>query len=203
MPSYSSEDIIVSEAHVLTAPLGTTLPDETSVEYNDFADWPAGWELLGYTTTPVSANRGYDTFFVEVQQTNARLKGRKINETLTLEFSLAQLEGSNLELAWHGTATDTAAGVGQKAWTRVVGGGDTVLPEAMFAVEGYRVDDDDVAQPVRLFLYRATAAASGATAFDKNGVSVIPTTVEAFADTSKAVGAQVYEWHIVTGGATS
>jgi len=202
MPSYNSEDIIVSEAHILTAPLGTALPDE-SVAYDDHTAWDAAWDVLGYTTTGISINYSYDEFFVEVQQTNARIKGRKTSETVNLSFSLAQIDGSNVALAWGGTATNYAAGAGQKGWTKVVGGGDTVLPEAMYAVEGYRVDGDDNVQPVRFFLYRATAAASGDTTFDKNGATVIPMTIAGLADTSKTAGSQIWEMHIITDSATS
>lgn len=202
MANFSADDVLIGEANWLVAPLGTTLPDDTSVDWNDFASWPAGWLHLGYTTAPTTMNYSYDEAAVDVQQSTAPIKRRKTSETLTLGTTLAQFNGDVLELVLQATATDTPAGVGQKAVTTIKGGGSTNLPEYMVGVETYRIDGSGNAQPVRVFLYKATIAASGDIPFDKSNAAGIPVTATGLADPNRTVGQQVFEIQIVTGPAS-
>lgn len=201
--NYDSDDVIISEADVLTAPLGTTLPSLNTVGWRSFASWHANWVHRGYTSTPTSFNHSYDTFEADVQQSTAPIKVRKINERLTLTFSLAQFEPSNITWILDGTQTDTAAGASQKGYSVTEFGGDTELTEQMIAIEGYRVDSAGTKQPIRVFLYRATVTANGDMSFDKNGMTVIPVQAVGLADTDRATGVQVGRIEIVTAPATS
>lgn len=207
MPTFNSDDVLVTPANVLYAPVGTALPDESTVEYNAdsgaYTSW-TGWTLLGYTTAPTSFTYGYETFDVEVQQSAAPIKSSKTNETLTLSFTLAQFDADILALVLDGTANDTAAGPGQKAFSQVDAGGDTQLSEYMFAVEAYRTEPSTgIKQPVRIFVYRGSLSVNGDISFDKGGVTQVPCQVTALADSTKPVGSQLVSVQIITGGATT
>lgn len=206
MPTFNSDDVLVTPANVLYAPVGTALPDESTVEYNAdsgaYTSW-IGWTLLGYTTSPATFTYGYETFDVEVQQSAAPIKSSKTNESLTLSFTLGQFDADILALVLDGAAEDTAAGAGQKAFSEVKAGGDTQLSEYMFALEAYRTDVAGNKQPVRVFLHRGILAVNGDIAFDKGGVTQIPCQVTGLADSTKPVGEQLVTIQVVTGGATT
>lgn len=201
--NFSSDDVLIGEANWLVAPLGTELPSETDVEWNDFDSWAEGWQHLGYTTEPTTMNYSFESASVEVQQTTAPIKQRKTSETLTLGTTLAQFNGDLIARVMQGTNTDTPAGAAQKAFSQITGGGSSNLPEYMVAVETYRVDSDGNQQPVRVFLFKATLATSGDVAFDKAAAAGIPITATGLADPDRAVGAQVYQIDIVTGDVTA
>ena len=202
MPNFSADDVLVGEGNFLYAPLATALPDETTVAWGAYDSW-TGWTHFGYTTEPLTFNYGYEEFGVDVQQSLSNLKRRKTSETLTISTTLAQFTGDILALVTGGTNTDTAAGASQKGFSRTVFGGDTNLPEYMFAVEGYRIDDVGTKQPVRLFIYKGTITLNGDTPFAKDGVTGLPITVSGLTDSDRAIGAQLGESQIVTSAATS
>lgn len=202
MPNFSSDEVLVSEGNILYAPLATALPDETTVAWGAYDSWTS-WTHFGYTTEPISFNYSYEEFSVDVQQSTSPLKRRKTSETMEISTTLAQFNGDVLALVTGGTNTDTAAGASQKAFSRVTGGGDTNLPEYMFAVEGYRVDDVGTKQPVRIFLYKGTITVNGDIPFDKAGVTGLPITITGLTDPDRAIGANLFEAQIVTAAATS
>ena len=201
--NFSSNDILVAEANILYAPKGTALPDETTVAWNTFTDWDAAWKHLGYTAEAARIGYNYDTFELEVEQTTQPVIQRKVSERFTIDFTLAQFDGTNLALVTGGTATNTAAGASQKAYTKVVAGGDTNLGEYLFALEGYRPDANGTKQPVRIFVHRATIRLNGNIQFSKNAGTTVPVQITGLADTGKAVGQQLFEAHIITAPATS
>lgn len=202
MPNFNSDDVIVGEGNFLWAPLATALPDETTVAYGAYDSW-TGWTHAGYTTDPITFNYAYDEFGVDVQQSLAPIKRRKTSESMTISTTLAQFSGEILALVTGGTNTDTAAGASQKAFSRVVGGGKSKIDEYMVAVEGYREDELGNLQPARLFLYKANITLSGDAPFDKGAATGLPITVTGLTDPDRAVGANLYEFQIVTAPATS
>lgn len=201
--NFDADDVLVGGGNLLYAPKGTTLPDETTVDVNDFASWPSGWIHLGYTGDAPTFNYTYDVFEVPAEQSLSPIKRKKNSEALTISTNLLQFDGDHLALATGGTNTDTAAGASQKAYSRVVGGGDTSLDEYMFALEGQREDANGDLQPVRFFVYRATIRANGDIAFAKAAATAIPVQIEALNDDTKSAGSNLYEAHIVTAPATS
>jgi hypothetical protein len=197
--NFDSDDVFVGAANILYAPLGTTLPDETTVDVNDFASWPSGWVHLGYTSEGPAFNYSYEVFAVEAQQATAPLRRKKTSETLTLTASLLQFDADHLALITGGTVTSTAAGGSQKPYDKAVGGGEVELPEYMFAVESTRPDTDGDLQPFRFFVFKANITASGDINFAKNAATALPVTINALIDDDKAVGSQLYEAHFVLG----
>lgn len=202
--NFSTSDILVTAANILYAPKGTALPDETTVAVNDFDAWPSGWEHLGYTATPASTSYTYDVFELGVEQSTSPIIQRKTNERAVTDVALSQFNGRNLALLLDGTATTTAAGASQKAYTKVVAGGSPNLLEYMFALEGYRpADSNGSAQPVRIFFYRGTIRVNGSIEFAKGAGTSLPAQITALVDASKPSGQGLLEIHLVTNPATS
>lgn len=201
--NFDSNDVIISEADVLSAPLGSSLPSDNTVGWRAYTSFPAGWVHRGYTSTPTSFNHAYDKFEADVQQSTAPVKTRKVGESLTLSFTLAQFEPANITWVLAGTQVDTAPGASQKGYSVIEFGGDTNLTEYMLMVEGYRLSASNTKQPIRVVLYRATVTANGDMSFDKNGMTVLPVQAVGMADTNRAVGSQVGRILVVTADATS
>jgi hypothetical protein len=200
--NFSSIDVLVTAANILYAPLATALPDETTVVWNDFDAW-TGWTHVGYTATPAQIGYTYDVFELSVEQSTAPIIQRKTNERATIDVALSQFDGPNLALLTDGTATITAAGASQKAFTKVVTGGATALDEYMFALEGLRPAANGSNQPVRIFFYRASIRLNGSIEFAKGAGTSLPAQITALLDSSKSAGAQLMEIHVVTAPASS
>lgn len=201
--NFAAADVLVTAANIMYAPLTTALPDETTVIWNDLDGWPVGWVHLGYTATPSRITYTYDVFELSVEQSTAPIIQRKTNERAVVDIAFSQFNGRNLALLTDGTAADVAAGASQKGWTRVITGGSTDLPEYMFALEGLRPDAAGGDQPVRVFFYRATVRVNGSIEFAKAAGTNLPAQITALLDSTKAVGAQLLEIHIITAPASS
>lgn len=202
MPNFSTNDILIAEANLLYAPTGTSLPDETTVAWNAYDSWTS-WTHLGYTDAVSNVSYSYEEFAYTPEQALSPVVRRKISETMELTFSLAQLSAAHLALLTGGTATATAAGASQKAFTEVVGGGDTAITQYMFALEGYRLDSSGNKQPVRLFFHKASIMLNGQIPFGKNTAATVPVTVKADTDSTQDAGEQLFVAHFVTAPASS
>ena len=200
--NFNASDILVTAANLLYAPLLTAIPDETTVAWNDFDAW-TGWTHLGYTASPTTINYNYGVFALPVEQSTSPVIQRKTDEQATIDMALSQFSAENFALLTDGTITTTAAGVGQKAFKKIVTGGAPNLLEYMLALEGYRPAAKGTPQPVRIFFYRATIRQNGAITFNKGGVTTLPAQASALLDSTKAIGAQLMEVHIVTAPATA
>ncbi|WP_230677481.1 hypothetical protein, partial [Streptococcus pneumoniae] len=58
-------------------------------------------------------------------------------------------------------------------------------------------------QPVRVFIYRGSIRVDGNIEFAKGAGTSLPATITGLLDSSKAVGAQLMEIHVVTAPASS
>ncbi len=200
--AFNSDDILITAANILYSPTGTALPDETTVEWNDFDSW-TGWTHIGYTATPARTSYTYDVFELFVEQSTSPIKQKKTNERAITDIAMSQFSAENLALLLDGTITTTAAGAAQKAFKRVVTGGAPNLVEYQFALEGYRADSEGVEQPVRIFFYRGTIRINGSIEFAKAAGTTLPAQITALADPTKTQGAQLMEVQIVTDGVTA
>lgn len=200
MPNNAS-DIILSPATIYFAPVGETLPDETTVEYGDA--WGGNWAQLGYTLAPLAVGYSREEYEVEVEQITLPIKRIKTKESVTLETTLAEVTAANLQLAIGGTVTTTAAGAGQRAFEELKAGGDTVLDEYAWGIEGLHQDAAGNRFPARLVIYKGTATLNGQLEFSKKKESGLPLQIKALADTGKAVGQQLLSFQRVTAEATS
>lgn len=199
----SVSDILVSPAKIYYSPLATALPDETTVAVGDA--WPAGWIDLGYTLTPVSMSFSADTFELEVEQVTNPLKIIRTKETLEFETSLAELTAANLKLAMGSsqTVTTTAAGASQHGFDDLKMGGEVLIPEYQWGLEGYTLDTSNRKLAKRIFIYRAVATLNGKLDFSKKAAAGVSLKVKALADTTKTAGQQLINVQFVTGWKTS
>jgi len=184
MPEVIS-DIVVTSARLWRAPTGTTLPLET---LDVDAAWPAGWIDVGYTLEPVKAQYTFDVLDVMVQQEMGAVKRIRIKEALKLSTVLAELTAANLSMAFAGEASTVAPTGTTAGYEEFSVGGKYELPESMWGIEGSYVDEDEELRPIRVFVWRATAAAGGEIAFNREQVAGVPLEVSALHDRSKAKG---------------
>lgn len=191
-----SANFVMTHARILYAPTGTSLPNETSVA------WGAAWS--GFTEpgdlldelriTLVSTFSG-----ISPQNANGDTNDYQTGEKLTADSILGDFTGPNIALLIQGTNTTTAAGVSQKPNWKIKGGGRRVVNKYLFGFEGFRQDVNGTLQPVRVFFYIASIRQNGAWRFNKDQKLGAPFTVKAYHDTTKTIGEQLWEIHIVTG----
>ena len=188
-------DILLTPASIWYAPVGETLPDENTVDYGD--DLGGNWADLGYTLQPLSCNLTKELFKLFVEQLTNPVKKKYTSEEVVFETTLAELTGTNMQLAFDGTITETPASAIQVGMTEMEMGGDVTPKLYAFGFEGEYVDDDNVSFPVRILAYRATPVLGGQLQFAKAAAVGIPIRVELEADTTKDPGKQMMLWQKV------
>jgi hypothetical protein len=191
MPDIKATDILIGPLKIFTAPLGTTLPVDTLAED---AAWPAGWVQLAYTKESLKMSYEMEALEVEVEEAYSAVHRRKTKETLKFETVLAEFTTQNLAYAFDGTHTaDTAPGASTEGLESFVAGGKRFFTERLWGFEGKLFSRDGAtAVPVRLFVWRAVAETGGELEFGKAQYSGIPLKMVALADTSKALGQQLF-----------
>jgi len=196
-------DILVSPVNIYYAPYGATIPDETSIDFDEA--WGGTWTNLGYTTAPLSMQWDEELFELELEQLTNPVKGMKTKESLMFETTLAELTAANLKLALGSTSTisTTAAGAGQKGYSQFAFGGEVNLPVYAFGFEGFTLDANNNKLPKRIFVYRASFSLGGNLEFTKRAAAGIPLRIRAWADTSQTAGQQLAIFQSVTAVATS
>jgi hypothetical protein len=188
MPMTGSEvasDIVVTGAKLFHSPKGTTLP-AASIAAD--GDWGTGWSYLGYTLEPTKVTYKFDVLEIMVQQTLNSVRRTRIKEELTFSSVLAQHSTDAMALAMAGTSTATAAATGVPGYEEFKVGGEPVLPERQWGIEGRYEDEDGAIFPIRVFVWRATSAEGGDLEYDREKPAGIPLTIKALADTSKSRG---------------
>lgn len=192
------QDIIVSPASIWYAPVGTAVPDETTVAVG--ASWGGSWTNLGYTLEPIQVSLETETFSLTVEQLTIPV--RQIRTAMNISFStvLAELTGTNLALVTDGTKVTMAAGVGQKGFDEItVDAGKTDVSLYAFGIEGVRVTNTNVRVPVRVFIPRGSIVSDGDITFAKGAGVGVPVKITALADVSNGTGLVI---HNVTAPAT-
>lgn len=194
-------DIIISGARVFYAPVGETLPDETSVAYG--GSWGGNWTEVGFTSTPVSLAPGISTRDAQAQQRLGIIAAARTDEQPVIETTLMEITADHLDLGLGGTVSTTAAGASQVGYEQLVSGSEVALDERAWGFEGLHVDSSGNQFPVRVFAYRAYSVMNGNLEFNKESESGIPLQIKVMADTSKALGADKLAFQRVTAAATS
>lgn len=196
-------DIIIAPATVYYAPVGEALPSPDTVQFG--VSWGGNWVNVGYTLQPVALGYDQELFELEVEQITLPVKRLRVKEDAMIETTLAEITGSNLNLSLDGTVTTTAAGASVRGKEVIEAGGKTAITERAWGFEGLLKYDgsNNIALPVRIFFYKATATLNGKLEFTKKAAVGIPLQIKALADTSKAIGKQLMVIHRVTAKTTS
>ena len=196
----STAEIIIGPARVFYAPIGTALPDD-DVAYG--AEWTGDWQGIAQTLTPFTMNRDLTTVDVMIEQSTLPVKRVATEEKVSFETSLAELTGTHLQLAMEGTNTVTPPGAGQVGKEELLAGGQAVLTERTWAVEGVYTTSAGLNFPIRLQIWRATAVLNGELTFSKADAAGIPLKIDALGDLTKPVGQQLFMFQKVMAAATS
>jgi hypothetical protein len=189
-------DILQSPAKIYFAAVGTALPSPNTVGYG--TAWGGSWSDLGYTLTPITVSYSQELFKLGVQQVTLPIKGTITDEEVMIETSLAEVTAANLLLAFGGAVTTTAAGTAQVALEELKSGGSSAINYYAWGIEGLYVNSANVQLPVRILIYRGSAVLNGNLTFSKSEAVGIPLQITAWADTTKAVGAQLWTFQKTT-----
>ncbi len=181
-------NIIKSGATCWYAPVGETLPDETSVAFG--AAWGGNWARVGYTKEPLAFTYEDERVDITVEEVLAPVLQRRISEGVAFETVLAELTADYLKLAagGQGTVSTTAAGAGQKGYEQITFGDEVIIEQKCWGFEGMYVTSAGVEQPIRIFVYKGVAMLNGALEFSKKSDDYIgvPLQVKALADTDNS-----------------
>lgn len=179
-------NILKSGAVLWYAPEGETLPDETSIDYNEA--WGGNWARLGFTKEPLVLAYEDETHEVEVEEFLMPVNEWKIGEKARMETMLAELTADYLQLGIDGTVTETAAGVGQKAFEQLIAGNSAQKTVYTIGFEGVRYSSAGVALPIRIGFYRCTIRLNGELEFSKRSddYTGVPVQIKAMADTANS-----------------
>lgn len=200
----SVSNLMLSHAWVYFAPVGEAFPSNDTIEFNEA--WGGNWVRLGWTKTPVKLNYAQDIVSYEVEQVLSPILNRRQGEKATIETELAEIIGTNLNLAIDGTLTTANAGASTRATETLTVGGKIGITEYTWGLEGLIKNDGAAANiplPMRVFFYKGTAEINGALEFSRKSMGGIPFKVNAVADPSRTVGDQLMRIVRVTGKTTS
>jgi hypothetical protein len=193
-------DLILSPCKIYYSVAGTTCPaDSVAVA----GAWPAGWTAMGYTETPLSVEYTYDLLMAEIQEALAPVSADKIKETFKVETTLAELTLTNLNLAWNGTYTPTAATVSQVAKEELEMGGSHTMTIRQWGFEGDYISTAGASHPIRLFVWKAVADVGGKLEFGKSAKTGVPFKIQALEDLGKSSGGRLFKVQKVTGPVTT
>ena len=189
-------DILMSPAKIYFAVTGTALPDPNTIGYG--TAWAGAWSDLGYTLTPITVGYSQDLFKLEVEQITLPLKGMITTEEVKIETTLAEITATNLLLAFGGAVATTAATTAQVALEELKSGGSPAIAYYAWGLEGLYTTAANVSLPVRILIYRGSAVLNGSLTFSKKEAVGIPLSITAWADTTKAIGAQLWQFQKTT-----
>jgi len=193
-------DIIVTPCKIYHSALGLTLPAD-SLAYG--GTWPAGWTQLGLTKAPLSVDYNREPVYAEIQESLSDIPRGYKKEALTIETVLAELTLANLNLAWGGEYSTTAAGAGQVAKEELLGGDDVNPLIKQWGFEGLFVSAAGASHPIRFFVSSVMAEVGGKLEFGKADTTGVPLRIMGYSDFTKAAGQRLFKWQKVTGPATS
>lgn len=188
-------DVVVTGAKLYYSNAGTTLPAVTVAV--DGA-WPVGWTYVGYTLEPVKLTYNFEVLEIMVQQTLNPIARTRTTEELMFETVLAEHFAANIALALAGSSSTTAAASGVPGFEDFYVGGDYNLPVRQWGIEGSYVSAAGNRHPIRIFIWRATAAEGGELTYDRENPAGIPLQIKALADTTKTLGQHLMRVQRVT-----
>lgn len=198
--------IIKSGAILWYAPVGETIPDETTVAFG--GDWGGNWERVGYTKEPLTMAYEDERAVIAVEEHLGPVREFRTSEDLKLETVLAELTGGYLKLAAGGDPDDvvsTPAGAGQVAFEEMFMGDEVAVPEFAWGFEGLYLDASGAEFPLRVFIWKGTAKLNGGLEFSKKSDDYVgaPIQIHALVDPDQDEGERLVQFQRVTAEASS
>lgn len=198
----ADNDILIGPGRLWRAPLGTTIPDETSVAWGE--DWGGNWEDMGdlIEGQPVTLSMPEDFAKVYTEHSSSPANAVRTRREVMIKCTLAEHTADNMEALLQGDATPTSAGASQKAYTEILFGVGTEIAFYKWGIEAARKDDAGTNQPVRWFFHKGYVRLSGDTAYAKQNATGIPIEITILADKSQDAGEELGILQIVQGPVT-
>jgi hypothetical protein len=165
MGNPTAANIIKSGAIVYKAPVGETIPDETTVGAG--VAWGGDWERIGYTGAPLKLVIEDERMVFEVEEELMEVDERRIMFTAAAETELAELTAAYLSMIFGGTVSNTAAGVGQVGYEELDIDPDVLTNKWAFGFEGTRFDANENELAFRIFFYKCGVNLNGEMEFSK------------------------------------
>lgn len=152
-------NILKSNAVLWYAPVGETLPDETSIDFNEA--WGGNWARVGYTKEPLAMGIEDERAKFNVEEELTPVDERRTMFQPSFETVLAEVTGGYLSLMVGGTVATTAAGAGQKGYEELDFGEEAVITKYAWGFEGLYLDSSGNELPLRVFIINGTAKLNG------------------------------------------
>lgn len=165
MGTPTASNIIKSGAIMWRAPVGETLPDETTISAGEA--WGGNWERMGYTGEPLKLTIEDERMAFEVEEELMEVDERRIKFSAMAETALAELTAEYLEVIFGGTTSTTAAGAGQVGYEELEIDPDVLTNKYAVGFEGVRMDASENELPFRIFFAKVSYALAGEIEFSK------------------------------------
>ncbi len=195
-------DILIGPGRLFQAPLAEANPDETTVAYG--AAWGGSWVTMGDFLEGEGVALSIEEEFTKVytEQSTAPKNAVRTRREAVLSVSLAEHSVTNMALILDGTATTTAAGAGQKAFSDIPFGTNSDVDFYKWGIEGLRKDTADNNQAVRYFFHKGFIGLSGDLDFAKQNPTGVPIEITILGDGSQTAGEEIGTLQIITANAT-
>lgn len=196
-------DVILGPGKLYRAPVGTAIPDETSVAYG--AAWGGSWTEMGDFPegSPITIVMNEDVYKVYSEQSTVAQAVTRTRREATIKGALLELTAANYAIALQATATATAAGASQKGYSNIPFGAQTDVTLYKWGIEALRVDATNVNQPIRWFFHKGFFRMTGETAYGKTKEATLGFEISIIGDSGQATNEELGILYIVTAAATS
>lgn len=197
-------DVLIGPGRLYRSPVATSNPDESTVAFG--TAWGGSWTDMGDFPegSPIAISMPESVFKVYGQQsTGVKAVSRTRREPM-VKGALQELSVANMAIVLDTTAATTAAaGGGQKGYSDLPIGNSSDVELYKWGIEAFRLDDNNVKQPVRWFFHKGWMRMSGDTVHSKTGETAVPFEITVIDDDTQSVGAELGLLQIVTAAATA
>lgn len=199
MGTPTAANIIKSGAVIYKAPVGETVPDETTIGAG--VAWGGNWERIGYTGAPLKLMIDDTKMVIEVEEELMEVDERRIKFSASAETALAELTADYLSMIFGGTVSTTAAGAGQVGYEELDIDPDVLTDKFAFGFEGTRYDASENELAFRIFFGKCGVSLNGELEFSKktDSYTQVPIKIKILKPDSDAP----VTWQRVTAPATS
>jgi hypothetical protein len=196
-----ASNIMKTGAVVWYAPLGESLPDETTVAAGE--DWGGNWKRVGFTSAPVALTYEDSRMEIETEEFLAAIDEWRTKEVGTFETTLAEITGEYLQLFTDAAPSTTPAGASQVGYEEVDIGNQGRITKYAVGFEGIRYDASANALTFRLFGPVSSFKLNGKPEFSAKTDTYVqaPVLIKSFADPDNS--GRLYRVQRVTAPATS
>jgi len=196
-------DVLLGPGHLWRAPIGTAVPDETTVAFG--ADWGGTWVDMGDFPegSPISLSLAEEVYKVYSEQITVALGVTRTRREALITGSLLEHTVANMAALLQATAAVTPPGGAQKGFSEIPFGGPPDVTLYKWGIEALRVDANNVNQPVRWFFHKGFMRMTGEIAYAKTKETAIAFEIAILGDITLPNASNLGILQIVTSAATT